>query len=92
MSHIPTVVYGPMVVPDTASVDKVNIVTEIFFPCFVKGNISRYYGCGKHNLRVLVLCVQHKEQVLYENPNISLYKVLSDLRNVCYHPSLACKV
>ena len=36
------------------------------------------------------LAVQHKEQVLFINPNTENYQLSRDYRNVYYHPKLRC--
>ena len=68
-----------------------------FFLSFIKGNISRCAGCGLKDLRQIDgrphpppgdLCLQHKENVLFENPRSGKYQLSKELRNVYYHARL----
>ena len=70
-----------------------------FWLTFVKGNISRCNGCGTKNLRLPNgqphpppddLCIQHKEQVMFLNPNSGNYQLSCDKRNVYYHARRSC--
>ena len=72
---------------------------DLFWVHSVKGNISRCTGCAQRDLRAVNgkphppphdLCLQHKEQVLFENPKTGCYQMSRDRRNVYYHAQLAC--
>lgn len=66
---------------------------------FLSGNISRCQGCNSQikkasDGRVLPppddLVVQHKEQVMFQNPHSGTFQLSREYRNVYYHPRLQC--
>ena len=70
-----------------------------FILAFVRGNISRCIGCGLKDLRQIDekphpppgdLCIQHKENVIFENPRSGNYQLSKDKRNVYYHARFFC--
>ena len=74
-------------------------MSNLFWVMFLTGNISRCQGCGGKIERgadgkVLPppndLVVQHKEQVVFQNPNTGTFQLSRDNRNVYYHPRLLC--
>ncbi len=63
------------------------------------GNISRCQGCGGKIERgpdgkVLPppndLVIQHKENVMFQNPHSGNFQLSRELRNVYYHPRSLC--
>ena len=71
----------------------------LFWVVLLSGNISRCQGClGKISRssdgKVLPppddLVLQHKEQVLFNNPKTGMYQLSRDYRNVYYHARLSC--
>lgn len=71
----------------------------LFWIVLVSGNISRCQGClgkigrgadGKPLPPPDDLVVQHKEQVLFNNPNTGNYQLSREHRNVYYHAKLQC--
>ena len=78
----------------TGSADMSQDDKQPFFLSFIKGNISRCAGCGLKDLRQIDgrphpppgdLCLQHKENVLFENPKSGKYQLSKELRNVYYY-------
>ena len=72
---------------------------RLFWVMFISGNISRCQGCGGKIERASDgkplpppqdLVVQHKEQVLFQNPKTGNFQLSHDHRNVYYHPRLTC--
>ena len=68
----------------------------LFWVMIVFGNISRCQGCTERIMRGPGgkplpppgdLVLQHKEHVMFQNPNFQLF---CDLRNVYYHARLVC--
>ena len=95
------VVFAPLIVPTATNIMSpcTSKVDSPFWLTFVKGNISRCAGCDKRNLRgedgkrheaPHDLCVQHKEQVMFQNPRSGNYQLSKDLRNVYYHANKLC--
>ena len=68
--------------------------THLFYLLTISGNISRCQGCTGKILRGSPppddLIVQHKEQVLFQNPNTGYFQLSHDFRNVYYHARLSC--
>ena len=71
----------------------------LFWVVFVGGNISRCQGCSGKIMRDSNgkplpppndLVVQHKEQVLFNNPKTGVFQLSSEHRNVYYHARLSC--
>ena len=71
----------------------------LFWVVFVGGNISRCQGCSGKIMRDSNgkplpppndLVMQHKEQVLFNNPKTGVFQLSSDHRNVYYHARLSC--
>ena len=71
----------------------------LFWVTILSGNISRCQGCSGKILRNSDgkvppppndLVLQHKEQVLFNNPKTGMYQLSSDHRNVYYHARLSC--
>ena len=59
----------------------------------MKGNISRCNGCKNKIGRLPPpgdIVLQHKERVLFLNPNTGVYQLSRDHRNVYYHALTAC--
>ena len=72
---------------------------HLFYIMFISGNISRCQGCAGRILRTPDgkplpppddLVVQHKEQVLFQNPKTGNFQLSHDFRNVYYHPRQSC--
>lgn len=72
---------------------------HLFWLMLVSGNISRCQGCSGKILRGADgkplpppddIVLQHKEQVLFQNPKTGLFQLSHDLRNVYYHARLPC--
>jgi len=71
----------------------------LFWITVVCGNISRCQGCTDKILRDPNgkplpppddIVLQHKEQVLFNNPNTGLFQLSKDHRNVYYHARKSC--
>ena len=71
----------------------------LFWIVFVSGNISRCQGCANKIMRNADgkplpppndLVVQHKEQVMFTNPNTGKYLMSREHRNVYYHARVNC--
>ena len=71
----------------------------LFWVVFVGGNISRCQGCSGKIMRDSNgkplpppndLVMQHKEQVLFNNPKTGVFQLSSEHRNVYYHARLSC--
>ena len=86
---------GPSTSTDSATINP----NYLFWLMFVSGNISRCQGCSGKILRNSVgkplpppedLILQHKEQVLFQNPNSGVYQMSREHRNVYYHARLSC--
>ena len=78
----------------TGSADMSQDDKQPFFLSFIKGNISRCAGCGLKDLRQIDgrphpppgdLCLQQKDNVLFENPKSGKYQLSKELRNVYYY-------
>ena len=77
-----SVVYAPTV----SSRPCTSAQEELFWPKFVKGNITRCNGCGKHDLPDVLtgklkkppgdLCLRHKEYVIFENPHTGKHRLV----------------
>lgn len=74
---------------------------NLFWILVVSGNISRCQGCSGKILRAANgsplpppddIVLQHKEQVLFQNPKTGLFQLSHDLRNVYYHARLSCVI
>ena len=90
--------------PDKASQVLVQPIPQIvsnnlFWIMFLMGNISRCQGCGGKIERGMDgkvlpppgdLVIQHKEQVVFQNPHSGKFQLSRDYRNVYYHPRLSC--
>ena len=72
---------------------------NLFWLVLLAGNISRCQGCGGKIERGIDgkvlpppndLVVQHKEQVIFQNPHSGIFQLSRDYRNVYYHPRLLC--
>ena len=79
---------------DTSSLgSRIASVLLPFWICFAKGNISRCNGC-KGRIRRLSppgdIVLQHKERVLFLNPNTGVYQLSCDYHNVYYHAQKSC--
>ena len=65
-----------------------------FYVMFLNARISRCQGCHgeiEHGCRSPNdIVLQHKEQVLFQNPNTGVWQLSRDLRNTYYHPRLVC--
>ena len=73
--------------------DKLPSVHVPFWICFAKGNISRCNGCKSRIGRLAPpgdIVLQHKERVLFLNPNTGVYQLSRDYRNVHYHALKSC--
>ena len=73
--------------------DKLPSVYVPFWICFAKGNISRCNGCKGRIGRLSPpgdIVLQHKERVLFLNPNTGVYQLSRDYRNVYYHAQKSC--
>lgn len=73
--------------------DKLPSVHVPFWIYFVKGNISRCNGCKNRIGRLPPpgdIVLQHKERVLFLNPNTGVYQLSRDYRNVYYHALNSC--
>ena len=73
--------------------DKLPSVHVPFWICFAKGNISRCNGCKGRIGRLPPpgdIVLQHKERVLFLNPNTGVYQLSRDYRNVYYHALNSC--
>ena len=73
--------------------EKLPSVNFPFWICFVKGNISRCNGCKNKIGRLPPpqdIVLQHKERVLFLNPNTGVYQLSRDHHNVYYHALTAC--
>lgn len=73
---------------------------HLFGVMFVSGNISRCQGClgkisraanGKPLPPPDDIVLQHKEQVLFQNPKTGIFQLSYDLRNVYYHARFSYK-
>lgn len=71
----------------------------LFWVVIVSGNISRCLGCFERIMRGPDgkplpppddLVLQHKEQVMFQNPKTGNFQLSYDLRNVYYHARLVC--
>ena len=71
----------------------------LFWIVFVSGNISCCQGCankimwnadGKALPPPNDLVMQHKEQVIFTNPNTGKYQMSRQHRNVYYHACVNC--
>ena len=83
--------------PSTSGTASVIDPNYLFWIVILSGNISRCQGCkilrnsdGKALPPPNDLVVQHKEQVLLNNPKTGMYQLSSDHRNVYYHVRLSC--
>ena len=74
-------------------------LNHLFWLMFLSGNISRCQGCAGKIMRGIDgkplpppddIVLQHKEQVLFQNPKTGLFQLSHDLRNVYYHARLPC--
>ena len=84
----------------TPSVQPATIDSKyLFWVTLVCGNISRCQGCANKILRDANgkplpppddIVLQHKEQVLFNNPNTGLFQLSKDYRNVYYHARKSC--
>ena len=81
-------------VPTTSSSAAANF-GHLFYVMYISRNISRCQGCSGKILRAPDgkplpppddLVIQHKEQVLYQNPKTGNFQLSHDFRNVYYHP------
>lgn len=72
---------------------------HLFWVVLVCGNISRCQGCSGKILRTANgkplpppddIVLQHKEQVLFQNPKTGNFQLSHDMRNVYYHAHLSC--
>ena len=73
----------------------------LFWVMLVCGNISRCQGCSQKILRSANgkplpppddLVIQHKEQVLFQNPKTGNFQLSHEMRNVYYHANLSCVI
>ena len=80
------------------SVSSINL-NYLFWIVIVSGNIARCQGCSGKIMRNSDgkplpppndLVVQHKEQVMFNNPNTGKYQLSREYRNVYYHARLNC--
>jgi len=80
------------------SVTGINI-NYLFWFVFVSGNIARCQGCSGRIMRDAGgkplpppndLVIQHKEQIMFNNPNTGKYQLSRDYRNVYYHARVNC--
>ena len=66
----------------------------LFWLVVLGGNISRCQGCSGKIFKSLPppedIVLQHKEQVLFQNPNTGSYQLSREHRNVYYHAQLSC--
>ena len=71
----------------------------LFWLMIVYGNISKCQGCSERIMRGSDgkplappgdLVLQHKEQVLFQNPKTGNFQISHDLRNVYYHARFEC--
>ena len=79
----PPLVHAPHVSPSS----------QPFWVMFVHGRISRCQGCRGQIERGSPpsdLVLQHKQQVLFQNPNDGQWQMSRDLRNTYYHPAMKC--
>ena len=66
--------------------------------CFVRGNISRCNGCkgkiGRQGKKPLPppddVVLQHRETVVFQNPNTGVFQASHEPRNVYYHAWKTC--
>ena len=74
-------------------------INYLFWFVFVSGNIARCQGCSGRIMRdgggkplppPNDLVIQHKEQVMFNNPNTGKYQLSRDYRNVYYHARVNC--
>ena len=81
--------------PSVSSID----INYLFWIVFVCGNIARCQGCSGRIMRDASgkplpppddLVIQHKEQVMFNNPNTGKYQLSRDYKNVYYHARLEC--
>ena len=93
------VMYSPMFFEEQRAPIVQQEALSPFVLLFVKGNISKCSGCGQKDLRDSCgkphpppndLCLQHKEYVIFENPNTKQKQQSRDLRNVYYHARKLC--
>ena len=101
LANIISILSGCTSTLNTASNSTVSSIdgNYLFWIVFVTGNISRCQGClgkigrgpdGKPLPPPDDLVVQHKEQVLFSNPNTGNYQLSREHRNVYYHAKLQC--
>ena len=85
--------------PCTSGTASVIDPNHLFWVMILSGNISCCQGCSDKILRNSDgkpfpppndLVLQHKEQVLFNNPKTGMYQLSSDHRNVYYHARLSC--
>ena len=66
----------------------------LFWLVVLGGYISRCQGCSGKIFKSLPppedIVLQHKEQVLFQNPNTGSYQLSREHRNVYYHAQLSC--
>ena len=80
----------------TFSIRNIIMPDNLFWITFVSGNISRCQGCQQKVLRGQNgkppddLVLQHKEHVLFQNPQTGIFQLSHDLHNVYYHLRQAC--
>ena len=72
---------------------------RLFWVKIVSGNISRCQGCSERIIRGADgkplsppddLVLQHKEQLMFQNPKTGNFQLSHDLRNVYYHARFDC--
>ena len=73
--------------------EKLLSVNFPFWICLAKGKISRFNGCNNKIGQLPPpgdIVLQHKERVLFLNPNTGVYQLSGDHRNAYYHAIDAC--
>lgn len=69
-------------------------VGQLFYIVFLNSRISRCQGCRGQIVQGLPsphdIVIQHKEHVLFQNPNTGNWQLSKDLRNTYYHPRFGC--
>ena len=70
-------------------------ISQPFWVVFLTGRISRCQGClGQIHQGTAPwnIVLQHKQQVLFQNPNTGIWQLSKELRNTYYHVSKKCVV